>query len=126
MTAAEHAKRASELMEGVENRLKAMSALDEMQRLELAATGRVKALNSEVDTTINMARNHALIALALQGVSAGTFEASGDAAIDARAVATMIQTGDHRRRCSVCQGPLEPDDEGPECDPTGCPGRSGA
>lgn len=30
------------------------------------------------------------------------------------------------RRCSVCNGPLEPDDEGPECDPTGCPARAGA
>jgi hypothetical protein len=28
------------------------------------------------------------------------------------------------RHCSVCHGPLDPLDEGPECDPTGCPGRS--
>jgi hypothetical protein len=28
------------------------------------------------------------------------------------------------RRCVVCRGPLEPDDEGPECDETGCPARS--
>jgi hypothetical protein len=27
------------------------------------------------------------------------------------------------RICPVCLGDLGPDDEGPECDPTGCPGR---
>lgn len=27
------------------------------------------------------------------------------------------------RICPICQGELEPEDEGPECDPTGCPAR---
>ena len=36
-----------------------------------------------------------------------------------------LPAGPDGAKCSVCGGPLEPDDLGPECDPTGCPARTG-
>jgi hypothetical protein len=86
LSAAEHAQRASRLVENVEARLKAMGELDDMRRLELVASGGVKQLNMEVETSLELARTHALTSLALQGVPAGLLEATGDHEQDAAAI----------------------------------------
>lgn len=44
------------------------------------------------------------------------YEVARDALVAVREVAI--------RTCTICGGPFDEDDEGPECDPTGCPGRS--
>lgn len=51
----------------------------------------------------------------------------------ADALAEMLEAASRRARelwkaagrCTFCGGSLEEGDEGPECDPTGCPGRHG-
>ena len=78
MDAAGHAQRASALLSGVEARLRAVDEMDEMQRLEMVASGAIKQHNSEVDTSLTLARNHALTSLAMQGLDPALFEPSSD------------------------------------------------
>ena len=64
MNAEEHARRASELLAGLEARLAEVAELDEMARLQAAATGGVARLNRDLEFTLALAAAHALAAIA--------------------------------------------------------------
>lgn len=60
-----HARRAHDLLHGIIERSEEIAALDQMQRLELAATGGIKQFNDDARYTIELAQTHALTAVAL-------------------------------------------------------------
>lgn len=64
-TAREHALYASELLNGVEARLKNLDSLSEDQRLQMAATGGFSRSNADIAFTVTCAQAHATVALAL-------------------------------------------------------------
>jgi hypothetical protein len=94
--ALEHAERASEQLRIVEGHLRAVANLDEMRRLEFVASGGVKQYNAEVDTTIELARTHALTALAFIGYPMGSLEGSGDTVADKDGVRELVSAGPGR------------------------------
>lgn len=91
MDAQGHAERASTLLVGVENRLRMMDDLTPDQHLQMVAGGGFKQHNSEIDTSLSLARTHALTSLALQGIPVGALAVSGDRAADAAAVADVAE-----------------------------------
>jgi len=86
MDAAGHARRAGELLERVERRLKLMEDLTPDQHLQMVASGGFKQHNSEIETSLTLARDHALTSLAMQGIDPALLEPTGDHASDAAAV----------------------------------------
>lgn len=93
MDAAAHARRASELLVGVERRLSLVNDLTDEQHLQMIATGGFKQHNSEVETSLTLARNHALTSLAMQGIDPSLLEPTGDHPSDAGAVSELAGGG---------------------------------
>lgn len=84
MDADEHAQRADELLAGVERRLDAMTDLTPDQDLQMRVSGGYKQHNTEVETSLELARTHALTSIAMRGtLPAGLLERSGDQQADA-------------------------------------------
>jgi hypothetical protein len=81
MTAGEHARRASELLELIERQEDELSTIlesDPDRHLELIASGAIKRLNANRQWSAELARAHALTAIAL-GLSPAIVDALVDA-----------------------------------------------
>jgi len=65
MTAREHAEKASELLEGIERMDERLAKLDEMEQLQMHATGGGRRANADREYSCRLATAHALTAQAL-------------------------------------------------------------
>lgn len=64
--AREHAITASELLENLERATRDFREVSPEKHLEMAVTGKIKALNETFDFTVQVAVAHALAAIALE------------------------------------------------------------